>query len=80
MAKNTHSATPDPDVMVAVVDVHHKHLRIQVDDLGESISTLETQQTHLKKSIDTLNSSNTTFQKQYDILVCSVPIHFPWRT
>lgn len=34
----------------------------QVDDLGESISALETQQTHLHKSIDTLNSSNTAFQ------------------
>ncbi|KAM2948943.1 hypothetical protein FF1_035889 [Malus domestica] len=62
MSKSTHSTTLDLDAIAAAADVRQEHLRMQVDDLGESISALETQQTHLQQSIDTLNTSNTTFQ------------------
>lgn len=62
MGKTPHTATSDPDAVAATADVRQEHLQTQVDDLGDSVTTLESQHSNLQKSLKSLNTSNTTFQ------------------
>ncbi|KAM1454968.1 hypothetical protein TB1_004402 [Malus domestica] len=62
MGKNTPSPSSDPDAIAAAVDVRHEHLHNQVEDVCDSLSSLETQQASFQKTLDQITTSNTSFQ------------------
>lgn len=62
IGKNTHSPSSDHDAIAAAIEVRHEHLRTQVEDVYDSLSSLETQQASFQKTLDQITISNIAFQ------------------